>query len=169
MPSLAEINALPADDFVLTLGGVFEHSPWVAEAVEGRRPFVSIDALHAAMNAVVTASPLSRKLELIRAHPDLAGRLARLGQLTTESAREQASAGLADADESTIARIGELNSAYLATFGFPFIICARLNKVDAILDSMQVRLHNDADAEVATALSEIGKITFLRLKDLIPD
>lgn len=169
MPTLAEINQLTANEFVQTLGGVFEHSPWVAEAVEGQRPFDSTGALHAAMNGAVAASPLSRQLELIRAHPDLAGRLARLGQLTAESTREQASAGLADADAAIIARIGELNSAYLATFGFPFIICARLNKVDSILEAMELRLHQDEATELSTALSEIGKITLLRLKDLIPD
>jgi 2-oxo-4-hydroxy-4-carboxy-5-ureidoimidazoline decarboxylase len=169
MPTLPELNALPADEWVRTLGGIFEHSPWVAEAVEDQRPFESTEALHAAMNGAVAASPLEQQLALIRAHPDLAGRLAKLGQLTAESTREQASAGLADADASTIERISELNSAYLSRFGFPFIICARLNKVDSILDAMQVRLHHDADAELSTALSEIGKITLLRLKDLIQD
>lgn len=166
---LTELNALPADEWVRTLGGIFEHSPWVAEAVETQRPFDSTEALHAAMNGAVAASPLEQQLALIRAHPDLAGRLAKLGQLTAESTREQASAGLADADADTIARIGELNSAYLACFGFPFIICARLNKVESILQAMQARLHHDADSELSTALSEIGKITLLRLKDLIQD
>lgn len=169
MPTLPHLNALPADEWVRTLGGIFEHSPWVAEAVEDQRPFESTEALHAAMNGAVAASPLERQLALIRAHPDLAGRLAKLGQLTAESTREQASAGLADADADTIERIGQLNSAYLSRFGFPFIICARLNKVDSILEAMQVRLHHDADTELCTALSEIGKITLLRLKDLIQD
>jgi 2-oxo-4-hydroxy-4-carboxy-5-ureidoimidazoline decarboxylase len=169
MPTLAEINKLAAHEFVHTLGGVFEHSPWVAEAVEGLRPFDSTSALHAAMNGAVAASPLARHLDLIRAHPDLAGRLAQLGQLTAESTREQASAGLANADAATLARISELNSAYLATFGFPFIICARLNKVDTILEAMQLRLLQDDATEIATALSEIGKIALLRLKDLITD
>lgn len=169
MPTLPEINALPADEWIRALGGIFEHSPWVAEAVESLRPFDSTEALHSAMNGAVATSPLGQQLALIRAHPDLAGRLAKLGQLTAESTREQASAGLADADASTIERIGELNSAYLARFGFPFIICARLNKVDSILEAMQVRLHHEVDTELSTALSEIGKITLLRLKDLIQD
>jgi 2-oxo-4-hydroxy-4-carboxy-5-ureidoimidazoline decarboxylase len=169
MLTLAEINALSADGFVQTLGCVFENSPWVAQAAEIMRPFHSRDALHAAMNAIVATSPPSQQRELIRAHPDLAGRLAMSGQITAESKREQASAGLADADAATISRIGELNSAYLEKFGFPFIICARLNNVETILEAMQGRLHQDSSTEMATALAEIGKISSLRLKDLIQD
>lgn len=169
MPTLAEVNALPITEWVRTLGGVFEHSPWVAEAVACERPFETLEALHTAMNRAVATGPESKQLELIRAHPDLAGRLAALGQLTAESTREQQSAGLSDADETTIARIRELNSAYLQTFGFPFIICARLNNVDSILHAMQCRLHQDPKTELMTALSEISKITWLRLQDLITD
>ncbi|HVJ45376.1 MAG TPA: 2-oxo-4-hydroxy-4-carboxy-5-ureidoimidazoline decarboxylase, partial [Luteolibacter sp.] len=106
---------------------------------------------------------------LIRAHPDLAGRLARQGKLTAESTREQAAAGIAAADTETIARIGELNAAYRKRFDFPFIICARLNNVNTIVDAMERRLGNDPATEQATALEEIGKIARLRLADIVED
>jgi OHCU decarboxylase len=109
----------------------------------------------------------ARQLELIRAHPDLAGRLARQNALTAESTREQASAGLDRLTEAELAEFQRLNTAYLARFGFPFIICARLNAKSAILAAMQARLPNPPDLEFVTALGEIEKIARLRLNDLL--
>jgi OHCU decarboxylase len=169
MVSLAEINRLSPEAFVALLGGIFEHSPWIADAAGKCRPFNDLGALHAAMTRIVAESPAEKQLALIQAHPDLAGRLARQGLLTAESSREQAGAGLADADAGTLARIGALNSAYRAKFGFPFIICARLNDVGSILRSMESRLAHDVEEEFSTALAEIGKITQLRLKDLVEE
>ena len=167
MPSISEINSLSPEAFINLLGGIFEHSPWVAESAEKLRPFSDLEALHDAMTGVVAGSPAERQLALIQAHPDLAGRLAKQGQLTAESTREQASAGLTSADSVTLDRIGELNTTYRAMFGFPFIICARLNKVDRIVEAMETRLLHTPDEEISAALAEIGKITLLRLKDLI--
>jgi 2-oxo-4-hydroxy-4-carboxy-5-ureidoimidazoline decarboxylase len=121
------------------------------------------------MARVVSESSPAKQLALIEAHPDLAGRLAVQGQLTPESASEQASAGLAEADAETLARIGDLNAAYRGIFGFPFIICARLNHVGAILEAMETRLKNTVEEEIGTALAEIGKIAQLRLNDLVED
>jgi len=108
-----------------------------------------------------------RKLALIRAHPDLAGRLARARQLTAESTREQASAGLDRLSDAELAEFVRLNAEYTARFGFPFVICARLNAKDAILEAMRRRVVNGIDAEFAAALEEIGKIARLRLIDTL--
>lgn len=166
---LADLNAVGRQEFVGTLGGIFEHSPWVAEAVVEERPFASVEALLAALVRAVRTSAPERQLALIRAHPDLAGRLARQGELTPESRREQAAAGLSAADPATLARINELNAAYRARFDFPFIICARLNNVQTILEAMERRLGNDPAVERATALEEIEKIARLRLTDFVED
>lgn len=166
---MAELNGLEAEDFIRKVGGIFEHSPWIAADVAARRPFASSEDLLDAMAEVVAASGDEKQLALIRAHPDLAGRLAQQGALTAESTREQAAAGLSSADGRTIARIGELNTAYRARFEFPFIICARLNSVDTILQAMEMRLGNEPLTEQATALEEIGKIARLRLADIIDD
>jgi 2-oxo-4-hydroxy-4-carboxy-5-ureidoimidazoline decarboxylase len=167
--SIAELNASSAADFVATVGGIFEHSPWIAVAAASQRPFLSRDALHTAMVAIVQAAGSEKQLALINAHPDLAGRLAQQGQLTAESTLEQSAAGLSQADASVIERIQSLNTAYRSRFGFPFIICARLNNVATILTAMEQRVHHSPDEEIATALGEISKIAQLRLADIVED
>ena len=119
--------------FVSTFGSVYEHSSWVAEAAWPHRPFASLDGLHGVMDSIVQGAGQSRQMTLIKAHPELAGRLAGSGQLTAESRSEQAQAGLNSLTENLIKRMIELNDRYQKKFGFPFIICARLNNVATIL------------------------------------
>lgn len=167
MPTLATLNTLDRAAFAAALGHLFEHSPWVADETWPRRPFHDAAQLHAELCATMRAAAPARQLALIRAHPDLAGRLARQNALTAESTREQASAGLDRLTEVELAEFQRNNTAYLARFGFPFIICARLNAKSAILTAMQTRLPNAADTEFVTALVEIEKIASLRLNDLL--
>jgi len=167
MPDLHAINASDRAAFTAALGPLFEHSPWVAEETWPKRPFASAEALHAGLCATMRAAPRERQLALIRAHPDLAGRLARQRQLTAESTREQASAGLDRLTDAELAGFTRRNDAYQARFGFPFLICARLNARDAILAAMKTRLGSPPDAEFATALGEIEKIARLRLQDVL--
>lgn len=167
MPNLERINQMGHAAFVSTLGHLFEHSPWVAEETWPNKPFASAEALHAALCATMRAAPRERQLALIRAHPDLAGRLAQQRRLTADSTREQASAGLDRLTDAELAEFTRQNETYKARFGFPFIICARLNAKDAILAAMRTRLGNPPDTEFATALGEIEKIAWLRLQDLL--
>lgn len=167
MPLLSELNQASREQFVGSLGHLFEHSPWVAEQTWAQRPFADAAALHAALCATMRAAPRERQLALIRAHPDLAGRLARQKRLTAESTREQASAGLDQLSDAELADFTARNEAYRDRFGFPFIICARLNAKDAILAAMQQRAGNAPEAEFAAALGEIEKIAWLRLQDVL--
>lgn len=167
MPSLVHLNSADKADFTASLGHLFEHSPWVAEETWPKRPFASAEALHAALCAVMRSAPRERQLGLIRAHPDLAGRLALQKKLTADSTREQASAGLDRLTDAELAEFTRQNDSYRAKFGFPFIICARLNAKDAILAAMRARLSNTPDTEFATALGEIEKIAWLRLQDAL--
>lgn len=167
MPTLASLNALDRSAFTTALGHLFEHSPWIEEETWPRRPFRDAAHLHAELCATMRAAGSTRQLDLIRAHPDLAGRLARQNALTADSTREQASAGLDRLTEVELAEFQRLNTAYLARFGFPFIICARLNAKSAILAAMQARLSNAPEIEFATALGEIEKIAQLRLNDFL--
>lgn len=160
------LNSLTADAFTEWLGDVYEHSPWIAAAAATRRPFASVDALKSAMREVVDQAPPDVQLALIRAHPDLAGRLARLGQLTPASAREQAAAGLDAMGPEDLARMTAANGAYRARFGFPFIICARRHTASSILDAITRRLEHDPATERATALEEIHQIAQLRIDEL---
>ena len=165
--TLDQLNASDRAAFAAALGHLFEHSPWVAEETWPERPFRDAAHLHAALCARMRAAPRERQLALIRAHPDLAGRLARQRQLTAESTREQASAGLDRLTDAELATFVRLNAAYTEKFGFPFIICARLNAKDAIVQAMRHRVENDPAAEFDAALAEIAKIAQLRLADAL--
>lgn len=167
MLTLAQLNSADRPAFVAAIGHLFEHSPWVAEETWPRRPFRDAAHLHAELCATMQAAPRQRQLTLICAHPDLAGRLMRQNQLTLESKREQASAGLEALSAEELAAFQQLNDRYRARFGFPFIICARLNAKDAILTAMQVRIDHSPEQEFQTALGEIEKIARLRLEDVL--
>lgn len=167
MPTLAQLNFSDRVAFTAALGHLFEHSPWVAEETWPRRPFRDAAHLHAELCATMRAATPGRQLALIRAHPDLAGRLAQQNRLTAESSREQASAGLQQLTAEELAVFQGLNADYLARFGFPFVICARLSNKSAILAAMQMRVNNSPEAEFATDLGEIEKIAQLRLNDLL--
>jgi 2-oxo-4-hydroxy-4-carboxy-5-ureidoimidazoline decarboxylase len=168
MPTtLTALNTTDRAAFTAALGHLFEHSPWVAEETWPQRPFADSETLHAALCATMRAAPPERQLALIRAHPDLAGRLAQQNRLTHESTREQASAGLDRLTEAELAEFTRQNEAYKAKFGFPFIICARLNAKTAILSAMQARSGHAPATEFATALGEIEKIARLRLQDVL--
>ena len=165
--TVQDLNKAKRADFTAKLGHLFEHSPWVADQTWMRRPFRDAGHLHAGLCATMRAAPADWQLALIRAHPDLAGRLAQQNQLTAESTREQASAGLDALTAAELAEFTRLNETYKAQFDFPFIICARLNAKDTILAAMQERLHHNAAAERDTALTEIEKIAWLRLQDVL--
>ena len=162
--ALAALNAGDRAAFVAALGHLFELSPWVAAETFGRRPFRDAGHLHAELCATLRASAPDRQLALIRAHPDLA---ARLEGLTRDSAGEQAGAGLDRLGEAEAAEFRRLNDAYRGRFGFPFVICARLNARGAILAAMKTRLGGDAAGERLNALGEIEKIAWLRLQDAV--
>src|SRR4051812_47795121 len=140
MPDLSQINSLERAEFVAALGHLFEHSAWVADETWPHRPFRDPAELHVKLCATMRAAPRDRQLALLRAHPDLAGRLAQQRKLTAESTREQASAGLNQLTAEELAGFQKLNDAYRTRFGFPFIICARLNAKDTILHAMQTRV-----------------------------
>jgi 2-oxo-4-hydroxy-4-carboxy-5-ureidoimidazoline decarboxylase len=167
--TLAEINPLSREDFTRTFGGLFEHSPWIAELTWSKRPFASLEKLHEALCQTVSNASENKQLALIRAHPDLVGRAALAGTLTRESTNEQTSAGLNQLTPEEIETFKKFNTAYREKFGLPFVICARLNKKDAILNGFRVRLNHSREQEIKTALEEIFKIAELRLRDLTHD
>ena len=165
MPKLAELNAMDRLEFVRVVGPIFEHSPWVAARTESQRPFPSREALHSALVATVEKASEAEKVCLIRAHPDLIGD----DELTVASKTEQAAAELQDATAEEAQQFRDYNRAYRQRFGFPFVICARLNKKDAIARAFPVRLENSREEEIEIALQEIAKIAELRLKDLLDE
>jgi OHCU decarboxylase len=155
------------EQFVNRYGGIYEHSPWVAEeayaaAAEGS----DAGALATLFASCVDKAPAERKLTLIRAHPDLAGKAAIAGDLTAESSEEQASAGIDQCTPEEYAEFQALNSRYKEKFGFPFVMAVRNSNRSDILRAFATRLENDTDTEFATAIAEIHQIARMRLEGI---
>jgi 2-oxo-4-hydroxy-4-carboxy-5-ureidoimidazoline decarboxylase len=167
--ALDTINACNKGDFIDTLGGIFEHSPWIAEAVAGQRPFISVDALHRAMVAAIAEAGSDAQVKLISAHPDLAGKAALSGGLTAESTSEQKSVGLDSLTAEEYERFHKLNDAYKERFGFPFILAVRGHDKHSILAAFEIRLKNTQQQELDEALAQIARIGAFRLHDLIKE
>jgi OHCU decarboxylase len=149
---------------------VFEHSPWIAHGAHEAGLTTAQDTaegLHAAMVQVLSGATRERKLALIRAHPDLAGRL-KLRDLTADSQSEQASAGLDSLTPAQRDRFLALNDAYRSRFGFPFIMAVKGRSTGEILQAFEERLEHDAEQEFDTAMAEIERIAILRLKERLP-
>lgn len=162
-------RAMSQAEFVARFGGVYEHSPWIAEAAykRGLTPAEdSPEGLAAALSEVLEDAPEDSKLALIRAHPDLAGRAAIAGELTQESKSEQAGAGLDRCTPEEYRRFQELNEAYKAKFGFPFILAVAGKTRQEILAAFEQRIDNDAATEFRTAVDQIHRIARLRLEAL---
>lgn len=157
--------------FVTRFGSIFEHSPWIAErahSLELGHAHDSAAGLHNALARMFRSASAEERLGVLRAHPDLAGKLAAAKRLTPESTHEQASAALdalTDAERDTFQR---LNADYVAKHGFPFIIAVRDNTKDSILAAFHARIGNDTETEFATACAQVERIAELRLKDQLP-
>jgi OHCU decarboxylase len=163
-------SALTRTLFIERFGGVYEHSPWIAAAAydDGLASGAeTAEGLAKAFAAAAAKGATEQKRALIEAHPDLAGKLALAKTLTAESTREQASAGLDRLTPDEMRQFGELNDAYRAKFGFPFIMAVKGKSRADILAAFRGRLTNDADAETTTALAEIDRIAALRLKEIL--
>ncbi len=165
--TMAAVNAMDAQDFVAAFGDVAEHAPWVALRAAAQRPFGQRrDMIEAFAEEVREAGP-GEKLALLRAHPDLAGKAAVAGEIAADSSREQAGAGLDRLTAEEFARFTELNEAYTARFGFPFILAVRGADKQTILESFAERIERDPGAELAMAISEVIRIIGFRIEDRV--
>ena len=164
---MASINAMDRAGFVQKFGGIFENSPWVAEKAWQKRPFASLDDMHAAMVTVAKYAPAAMQLALLQSHPDLAGKEAEAGTMTASSVAEQASAGLNALSHVEMVQMSDLNAAYRKKFGFPFIIAVRMHTKEGILFEFNRRLQNDTQTEFANDLQNVYIITRLRLNKLL--
>jgi N-carbamoyl-L-amino-acid hydrolase len=172
MTTLSELNSCDAATFIERLRGIYEHSPWIPERAAAQRPFVNITALKLALQDVVSVASLDEQLDLIRAHPELAGKAAVAGQLTAESTSEQARSGLHLCSAEEFATLHRLNADYNDKFGFPFILAVKgpdgqgLTR-RAIIATFTRRLKNQRADEIAECLRQIKRIAELRLNDLL--
>jgi urate oxidase len=166
----ARPHMLDKQEFVHRYGSIFEHSPWIAErAWEGEMGPANDTAigLHFALRSQFRMATQEERLGVLRAHPDLAGKLAAAKRLTEASTAEQASAGLDALTDSEREQFNCLNCAYVEKFGFPFIIAVRDNTKASILQAFETRLNNTAEVELATASAQVERIALLRLQALL--
>ena len=160
-------SRMDRERFLDAVGGVYEHSPWIAEHVYAdglTGDHDTIAGLHGALRNVVDDAARDKQLGLLQAHPDLAGKLAVAGELTAESTAEQASAQL---DQCTAEEFGELqslNDRYKETFGFPFILAVRGRNRQEILQNFRTRVNNDPETEFTEALKQVHRIALLRIE-----
>ncbi|KEJ94625.1 OHCU decarboxylase [Pseudosulfitobacter pseudonitzschiae] len=165
-PTAQRPSDMDRDTFVQAFGGIFEHSPWIAEgahALELGRTHDTAQGIHQALARVFRTASEEKRLAVLTAHPDLAGKLAAAKRLTAESTAEQASVGLDALTDDERAKFSELNDAYTAKFGFPFIIAVRDNTKASIMDAFARRIGNDRDTEFAEACAQVERIAELRL------
>ncbi|NDE41227.1 MAG: 2-oxo-4-hydroxy-4-carboxy-5-ureidoimidazoline decarboxylase, partial [Betaproteobacteria bacterium] len=168
--SLEQLNTAPSAWLLQQLGGLYEHSPWIAEQALQQRPFVSLAQFKHAMAQVVTAASREAQLALVRAHPELAGRAMVSQALTAESTGEQSRAGLSECSPQEFDRLQQLNSAYNERFGHPFIVAVRGPRGDGlsrqqIIAIFERRLHNPVNTELCECLRNIHRIAEIRLDD----
>lgn len=159
------------ETFVGAYGGIFEHSPWIAEGAHGLELGPAHDTavgLHNALSRVFRTATEGQRLGVLTAHPDLAGKLAQAKRLTVESTSEQASAGLDALTDEERATFTSLNATYVEKFGFPFIIAVRDHDKPSILTAFRSRIENSREVEFAEACHQVERIAYHRLSDLLP-
>lgn len=164
-------SAMARDEFVAKFGGVFEHSPWIAErafSLELGPAHDNATGLHSALARIFRRAGEDERLNVLKAHPDLAGRLAAAKELTASSASEQASAGLDALTNDERARFAELNNEYTRRFGFPFILAVKGRSKSEILHNFEARIGNSRETEFETACGQVEEIARLRLGDMLP-
>jgi OHCU decarboxylase len=161
--TIRELNLLDQVGFVDAVGWIFEHSPWVANRAFHARPFVSLDALHAAMAEEVERATFAEKLALVNAHPDLGTR----ARLSTASSEEQAGAGLDSLTPGEFEQFHRLNAAYRGRFGFPFLLAVKGSTKHDILRALQARMEATPEDEFREALRQVYRIARFRLEDLV--
>jgi len=164
---LEAVNLMGVDEFVATFGDIAEHSPWVAEEAAARRPFANREAMIAAFQAAIGEAGVDRQHELLRAHPDLAGRAAIAGELTEDSAREQAGAGLDMLTSAEFDRFNALNQAYRERHGIPFVFAVREATKHDILAAFEDRVDNPPEEELVAALEQVCRIVRFRIEDRV--
>lgn len=169
-PTVGELLARPDDQILKTLGGLYEHSPWVAEifletsSAQVRSKMNTLSELAGALKVIVDGATQDRKLALLQAHPDLAAKVETLKTLTADSQDEQNKAGLQSLDGEELATFTARNDAYRAKFGFPFILAVRNASKDTVLSALRGRLDHTPHQEFATALEQVHKIAWMRLQ-----
>ncbi|XP_045763409.1 2-oxo-4-hydroxy-4-carboxy-5-ureidoimidazoline decarboxylase-like [Maniola jurtina] len=165
--SVSEVNSMRDEQFEWVFRNVIELRPAAAACVREQRPFTDASDLCAAFHKYLDELSVECKLQVLKSHPDLAGRLAAEGELTQESTEEQRKAGLNELTVEQKAVMDSRNERYKKKFGFPFIICARENKIQSIIEGLNTRYNNILEQEIQIGIHEVKKICKLRILDIV--
>jgi len=165
--TLKEVNNMTFKDFMSSFGSVIEEGRWVASCVYDDLPFSDINGVCVGFAAFLRDQPFRNKIGIVRCYPDLAGKLSQVGDLSNESTQEHKAAGLLELTQDDRESLFVLNTKYKERFGFPFVVCARENKLETIKRGLLNRVENTKEEEVNKAIEEVVKIAGYRIKDLI--
>lgn len=169
LPTVQELLSKPSNVIAEVLGGIYEHSPWVAESfvqhqtIDDAQELTTVTALAARLKFIVEGASPQQKLDLLKAHPDLCEKVEKMKELTVESQQEQSKAGLQSMEGEELARFKTMNSDYKSKFGFPFILAVRNASKNTVLSALEGRLHNSSEQEFVTAMEQVHKIAWMRL------
>ena len=164
-PTVKELCSKPTEEIISFLGGVYEHSAWVAQELTTKpAEFETISELAAAMKSIVDSSSREKKMELLLAHPDLCHKVEQGGtELTKESQEEQSRSGLQSLTAEELATFTKFNNMYREKFQFPFILAVRNATKHTVLAALEGRVHNPEEVEFVTAMEQVHKIAWMRL------
>ena len=159
-----KINKLPKSEFIKVFANIFENTIWIAEKLYEQKPFVNFEELSLKILNIFETSTNEKKLKILRDHPDLASKT-KIGSLTTDSLKEQTSAGLDQCTEKEFNEFKKLNDSY-KKFGFPFILAVKGKTKIEILNNFKKRIYSDPKTEFNEAVKQVKQIAILRLKEL---
>ena len=165
--TIDDLNGMTDSEFAASFGDVAEHSPWVAERAAGARPFAGREAAAQAFAAALRGAARDEQVAVLRAHPDLAGRAAVMGELAEDSRKEQAGAGLDRLTPEEFERFTVLNAAYKERFGIPFIFAVKGATKELILAAFEERLANGREDELKNAIDNVCRIMRFRIEDRV--
>lgn len=161
------LNNASQQEFTDALAEIYEHSSWIPNLAWSRRPFSDVNHLHQTMLDIVTRTTIDKKMKLLCAHPQLAGKEAKTGKLTDSSTDEQSSANLNSLSKDEMNEINQLNEKYLSKHGFPFIIAVKNHDKDGIFNQLRERVSNRPDIEFQEAIDQVGMIAQIRLNTIL--
>lgn len=165
---ISDVNELSPKKFEEVFENVVELWPKAAEVVAAQRPFAGLNNISLAFNNYLENLSVNDKVAVLQSHPDLAGKLLEQNRLSSESAKEQAGAGLHLLTDKQKEQLVKLNAEYLEKFGFPFVICVRQNnKIERILEGLAERLPNTRDEEIVNGINQVKNICQLRIEDIV--
>jgi 2-oxo-4-hydroxy-4-carboxy-5-ureidoimidazoline decarboxylase len=161
-PSIADLNALPADAFRDEVAPLFEGAQGFLGRLAAARPFDSDRAMMEAAREVARTMPEADQLELLNAHPVLGADPA---GISAASFDEQGYGTPAESDtEPMLEELAMLNEVYERRYGFRFVVFVAGRPLSSVGRLIEAAMRNDRAAELARGLDDVIDIAADRLR-----